>query len=89
MWQHTQPRSTNSLILVGNFKVRNLVFVFICLLIVQSLFNYYFNILFRWFGGGVIPDLFPNSEVKPASADDTLRGKVGGRRNKVLKELCH
>ena len=30
------------------------------------------NFLFWWFVAGVTPDLIPNSEVKPCSADDTL-----------------
>ena len=35
------------------------------------------------YGGGVIPDPFPNSEVKPSRADDTTAlsgGKVGRRQ---------
>src|SRR3989344_5893321 len=42
-----------------------------------------FDFLFWWFGGGVTPGSIPNPAVKPSGADDTRKGKVGSRQNKV------
>ncbi len=35
----------------------------------------------------VTPVLIPNTEVKPHSADDTRKGKVGRRQNRVLNKI--
>ena len=42
------------------------------------------KILFWCFIGGVTPVLIPNTEVKPISADDTRKGKVGRRQDKTF-----
>ena len=45
------------------------------------------NILFWWLDAGVTPVLIPNTEVKLCSADDTRKGKVGSRQNKVFDTI--
>ncbi len=41
--------------------------------------------LFWCLNAEVTPVLIPNTEVKLGSADDTRKGKVGRRQNKILK----
>ena len=45
------------------------------------------NFLFWWLDAEVTPVLIPNTEVKLCSADDTRKGKVGSRQNKVFDTL--
>ena len=46
----------------------------------NTAYSYVLNISsvqFWWFGGRVIPDLIPNSAVKPPSGDGTHRNRWG------------
>lgn len=45
------------------------------------------SLLSWWLGDGGTPDLIPNSEVKPVSADGSpLRARVGRRQDRGLEQ---
>ena len=42
------------------------------------------NVLAWWLDASVTPVLIPNTEVKPRSADDSRKAKVGSRQTKIF-----